>query len=43
MSDENTRCEKCGYEWEYRGRLSMATCPSCQKKTDVRNIEETEA
>jgi predicted Zn-ribbon and HTH transcriptional regulator len=30
-----TRCDNCGYEWDYTGRLQKATCPSCQSKTDV--------
>lgn len=27
-----TKCEKCGYEWEYTGNLARATCPSCGQK-----------
>jgi DNA-directed RNA polymerase subunit RPC12/RpoP len=29
------KCPRCGYEWEYKGRLRLATCPSCGKKVDV--------
>lgn len=38
--EPNTRCRECGYEWEYSGSLELATCPSCQRKTETRNIEE---
>lgn len=31
------KCSKCGYEWEYKGSLSNATCPSCLYKTKVVN------
>ena len=27
------KCEKCGYEWEYRGKSAFqATCPKCSDK-----------
>jgi predicted Zn-ribbon and HTH transcriptional regulator len=29
------RCHKCGYIWEYRGRLRLATCPNCNAKVDT--------
>jgi predicted nucleic acid-binding Zn-ribbon protein len=29
------KCPRCGHEWEYRGRLWLATCPSCGKKVKV--------
>ena len=25
----NIKCNKCGYSWEYKGKLLRATCPSC--------------
>ena len=28
-------CPHCGYEWEYTGKLQLATCPSCGRKTPV--------
>jgi len=28
-------CPKCGYVWDYRGRLSVATCPNCLAKVRV--------
>ena len=29
------RCRFCGYEWEYRGKLKLATCPNCNRKVKV--------
>jgi ssDNA-binding Zn-finger/Zn-ribbon topoisomerase 1 len=29
------RCPKCGYEWDYKGRLKLATCPNCGRKLAV--------
>jgi rubrerythrin len=29
------RCHKCGYEWEYKGKLGLATCPNCGAKAKV--------
>jgi hypothetical protein len=26
------KCEHCGYEWEYKGKLARASCPSCGQK-----------
>lgn len=26
---------KCGYEWDFKGRLSKATCPNCSNKVVV--------
>jgi predicted Zn-ribbon and HTH transcriptional regulator len=26
------KCNKCGYEWEYKGRLEHGTCPNCLTK-----------
>jgi len=25
------KCSKCGYTWNYKGRLLYATCPKCRK------------
>ena len=25
----NTKCKKCGYEWQYKGKLMKRTCPNC--------------
>lgn len=30
-------CQICGYEWDYRGRLATATCPSCLSKVKVQD------
>jgi DNA-directed RNA polymerase subunit RPC12/RpoP len=30
------KCPRCSYEWEYKGRLLRANCPSCGKKVDVK-------
>jgi ribosomal protein S27AE len=29
------KCGKCGYEWEYKGGLLLATCPNCGRKVKV--------
>jgi hypothetical protein len=26
------KCKHCGYEWEYKGKLARASCPSCGQK-----------
>lgn len=26
------KCKKCSYEWNYKGKLDMASCPSCLHK-----------
>ena len=26
------RCDYCGYEWEYKGKMLLASCPSCARK-----------
>lgn len=28
-------CNNCGYDWEYKGGLPWATCPSCLRKTKI--------
>jgi DNA-directed RNA polymerase subunit RPC12/RpoP len=30
-----TKCSKCGYEWNYRGKSFKATCPNCGTKVVV--------
>jgi len=27
------KCERCGYEWKYKGKLRRTTCPNCGNKT----------
>jgi len=29
------KCPRCGYVWEYRGKLTVATCPNCLRKIRV--------
>jgi hypothetical protein len=29
------KCGHCNYEWEYRGRLARASCPSCGQKVKI--------
>jgi len=36
---KNTKCTKCGYEWDYKGGLFMVTCPNCIKKTKSQQNE----
>jgi hypothetical protein len=33
------QCEHCGYEWEYKGKLARASCPSCGQKVKVSQQE----
>ena len=33
------KCKKCNYEWEYKGNMMMATCPSCASKVYVQTKE----
>ena len=28
-------CNKCQYEWDYKGKLMNATCPNCLYKQGV--------
>jgi len=37
-----TKCENCGYKWEYKGELEHATCPNCNRKTRVAEGNELE-
>jgi predicted nucleic acid-binding Zn-ribbon protein len=31
------KCERCGYEWKYKGKLKRTTCPNCGNKTRTHN------
>jgi len=33
------KCPRCGHVWDYKGRLVLATCPSCGKKVRVEKQE----
>jgi uncharacterized Zn finger protein (UPF0148 family) len=35
------KCERCGYEWKYKGKLGRTTCPNCGNKTRTPNPQET--
>ncbi len=28
-------CDKCGYEWDYKGKLKRPTCPSCKSTVNI--------
>lgn len=30
------RCPKCQHRWNYKGKLKLATCPSCQLKVNAK-------
>ncbi len=30
-------CNKCGYDWEYKGKLLRPTCPSCKSTVNTKN------
>jgi hypothetical protein len=34
------KCPKCNHEWNYKGKASFATCPSCLSKVKVIKEEE---
>lgn len=34
-------CNKCGYDWEYKGKLMRPTCPSCKSTVSVKKTEKT--
>jgi DNA-directed RNA polymerase subunit RPC12/RpoP len=36
------KCHRCGYMWEYKGKLGMATCPNCGSKVNIRKNCVTE-
>ena len=34
-----TKCKKCGYEWDYKGKAKYWTsCPRCRTNIDVRKL-----
>jgi DNA-directed RNA polymerase subunit RPC12/RpoP len=35
------KCQKCGYEWLYKGKLKRSTCQNCGSKTSTLNSEVT--
>lgn len=36
-----TKCKKCGYTWDYNGRLLRRTCPSCGYNWVVKKGRQT--
>ena len=32
MATPNIKCDHCGYEWVFKGKLKRATCPNCGNK-----------
>jgi Fe-S cluster biosynthesis and repair protein YggX len=34
------KCPKCNHEWDYKGKASFATCPSCLSKVKVIKEED---
>lgn len=46
MSDIETECDSCGYEWTYGGDMppgSFVTCPACRRKTELEVSVDTES
>jgi predicted Zn-ribbon and HTH transcriptional regulator len=41
MTTMRVKCPKCGYEWDYKGRLIVATCPSCKSSVKVKEWKPT--
>jgi len=42
MDGKKVSCPRCGYQWQYKGKLGFATCPNCRKLVRVRKtIDET--
>jgi len=33
------KCQKCNYEWNYKGKLGFASCPNCGTKVKVKVVE----
>jgi len=33
------KCPKCGYEWDYKGRMTYyATCPNCKRPVRIKDV-----
>jgi len=35
-------CNKCGYNWDYKGKLMRPTCPSCKSTVNVQTKSKKE-
>ncbi len=33
------KCTKCNYEWETKSEMIFVSCPSCNNKVKIREIE----
>ena len=31
---------KCGYEWNFKGKLKKATCPNCSNKVVIKKEDD---
>ena len=36
------KCKKCGYEWKTRSKLINVSCPSCNNKVKLREINNAQ-
>ncbi len=35
-------CKKCGYGWDYNGKLMVACCPNCKSTVKIKRDEDGE-
>lgn len=35
-------CTKCNYLWKTRSKMRWVTCPNCQKKVKIKEVDEDE-
>jgi len=40
--DMKVKCPRCGYVWNYRGKLMSATCPNCLYRFRIRREKSEE-
>ena len=33
------KCKKCGYEWETKSLMIFVSCPSCNNKVKIKEID----
>lgn len=36
-------CPKCKYDWNYKGKLNMASCPNCSHKFKLKSNQKKES
>ena len=34
------KCTKCNYEWDTKSEMIFVSCPSCNNKVKIREIED---